>query len=192
MSDNVLFLEVLRNKPGDGVTRLVYADWLDEQGGRANADQAAYLRTESDLLALPEGDGRRDELEARLRELAHRVPRPWLAVVSRRKVENCFVKLAFVCSKRWEEMGPTADERVRSCPDCHKTVHFCDDLAEAVKHARAGHCVAVSAAEARSEDDLQRRLLPPTPTLAGLPMPLPVAPPAAPRRSWWRRLLGRG
>lgn len=41
MSDELAFLESLRKNPGEETTRLVYADWLDEQN---ESKKAAYLR----------------------------------------------------------------------------------------------------------------------------------------------------
>ncbi len=41
MSDELGFLEKLRENPGEETTRLVYADWLDEQG---ESKKASYLR----------------------------------------------------------------------------------------------------------------------------------------------------
>ena len=45
----------------DNLSRLVYADWLEEHGD-ARAD---YLRLEMELAALPENDQRLAELEQR-------------------------------------------------------------------------------------------------------------------------------
>src|SRR4051794_29819039 len=41
MSDESAFLEVLKANPANDTARLVYADWLDEQG---EAQKAEYLR----------------------------------------------------------------------------------------------------------------------------------------------------
>jgi uncharacterized protein (TIGR02996 family) len=38
---NQVFLDTIRDCPEDEVTRLIYADWLDEQG---EADRAEFIR----------------------------------------------------------------------------------------------------------------------------------------------------
>ena len=54
----------------DRLPRLVFADWLDEQGD----PRAEWLRVDCELAELGPGDGRRPALEARKRALwdAHR------------------------------------------------------------------------------------------------------------------------
>ena len=44
------FLDSLRDKPDDATTRLIYADWLDEQPGEQSRLKAEYLRLEARLL----------------------------------------------------------------------------------------------------------------------------------------------
>lgn len=46
------FLEQLREHPEDDVTRLVYADWLEDQGD----PRSAYLRAEVALARMKELD----------------------------------------------------------------------------------------------------------------------------------------
>jgi uncharacterized protein (TIGR02996 family) len=65
MSSHESFLEALKADPGDDVTRLVYADWLEEQGDA----RGEFLRLEVELSRLPDHDERYPALEE---ELAHR------------------------------------------------------------------------------------------------------------------------
>jgi uncharacterized protein (TIGR02996 family) len=196
MSDDP-FPRTISERPNDHVTRAVYADWLEEQGG-PGADQAAYLRAEAELAALPEGDERCAGVEGRLHDLAGRLDGGWLAVVSRRPIENCEhigPRFELGCPKRWEELGPTEKgPRVRLCGACQKNVYYCDTLDEAWRHGFEGRCVALSAGVKRREGDLSPLVL----HLAQLFLqifddsPPPQEPPARPRRSWWRRLFGWG
>src|SRR5437763_2940721 len=46
MSDEAALLAAIRANPDEDTPRLVYADWLDEQGGASNTDRAEYIRLE--------------------------------------------------------------------------------------------------------------------------------------------------
>lgn len=64
------FLQRIRAYPDDDAPRLVFADWLDEQGGAGPA-RAAFIRVQLALAALPDHDPVRAELqEAEQRLLA--------------------------------------------------------------------------------------------------------------------------
>jgi uncharacterized protein (TIGR02996 family) len=54
------FLQAIWQSPADTHRRLVYADWLEEQG---QAPQARFVRLESEIEALPPGDAQRSQLE---------------------------------------------------------------------------------------------------------------------------------
>src|SRR5262245_9968427 len=49
MSDEQLLFRAVCEHPEEDTPRLVFADWLDEQGGEANADRAAYIRPAIEL-----------------------------------------------------------------------------------------------------------------------------------------------
>jgi uncharacterized protein (TIGR02996 family) len=202
MNDEMMFLRALQKKPNDAVTRLVYADWLEEEAPPGGADRAAYLRVEAEWADLPEEDERRPALEEKLRALTEKLDIGWVALVSQRKIENCDALFEFRCPKLWENLKPTEERTVRFCDTCHNSVHFCDTIEVARQHAAEGHCVAVSAAAVRSPGDMP----PPwfgneTVVTMGLmygpddlsPADEPaLPPPVAPRRSWWSRLFRRG
>jgi uncharacterized protein (TIGR02996 family) len=60
------FLKAILADPNDDAPRLIYADWLDEQGRH---ERAEFIRVQVALSGLDADDSRRDELEAREREL---------------------------------------------------------------------------------------------------------------------------
>ena len=65
MSEAAL-LQAIIDSPDDESLRLVYADYLEENGEAARAD---FIRTQCELARLPEDSERRASLEAREREL---------------------------------------------------------------------------------------------------------------------------
>src|SRR5262245_33803483 len=80
MSD-AAFLNTIRANPADDTTRPVYADWLDEQGGEANAARAEFIRVQVELARLDETDPSRPALEDRENELLRANESKWLGKV---------------------------------------------------------------------------------------------------------------
>jgi uncharacterized protein (TIGR02996 family) len=169
------FLRKLLADPTDDTTRLVYADWLDEQGDRTAKKKAEFLRL-SVRAAEPDNAGPRRRRRQRLQSLAAWLDTRWLVVVSRLKVENCarppagesaasgtggmrltLPRFEVICDKRWDEMKPTADPGVRFCEACRENVHYCDTIMAAREHAQEGHCIAVDLGIPRKDDDLTPR-----------------------------------
>jgi uncharacterized protein (TIGR02996 family) len=160
--------------PTDDATRLVYADWLDEQGDSVATAKAEFLRLTAQLLAPTLRSGRRKKLRKRLQELARGLDTDWLAVVSRLAVENCEqkrrddqprprrpgpvsgIEFGYLCDRRWEGLQPTDERGVRFCAGCGQNVHFCDTITEARRHAWDGHCIAVDLGVIRRPADLER------------------------------------
>jgi uncharacterized protein (TIGR02996 family) len=65
-------LQAIIGSPHDDGLRLVYADFLEENG---QPDRAAFIRVQIELANLPQADERRASLEAKERELpGHFVP----------------------------------------------------------------------------------------------------------------------
>jgi uncharacterized protein (TIGR02996 family) len=62
MTDDAAFLRAVLDAPGDDAPRLVYADWLEENG---QGDRAEFIRVQCELARLPIEDERRPDLEAR-------------------------------------------------------------------------------------------------------------------------------
>jgi uncharacterized protein (TIGR02996 family) len=70
------FLTAILADPDDDAPRLIYADWLDEQG---RPERAEFIRVQCDLARRPEGDSRRGELQARERALLAVHEKDWAA-----------------------------------------------------------------------------------------------------------------
>jgi uncharacterized protein (TIGR02996 family) len=70
------FLEAIVAEPQDDATRLVFADWLEEQG---DADRAAFIRAQVERARLAEDDPRQEDLAGREGELLARRGAEWLA-----------------------------------------------------------------------------------------------------------------
>jgi uncharacterized protein (TIGR02996 family) len=78
MSDRDGFFKAILAHPQDDGLRLVYADWLEEHGGPADAARAEFIRTQVELSRLPDDDPRRPALEDREHELLAARERRWL------------------------------------------------------------------------------------------------------------------
>jgi uncharacterized protein (TIGR02996 family) len=64
-------------KPKDTLAKLVYADWLEEQGDEPRAQKAKFLRAEAALAkAKPNSDAARAAVEE-LKKLAYTLPHDW-------------------------------------------------------------------------------------------------------------------
>ncbi len=168
MHDERDFLRKLLENPADDTTRLVYADWLDEQGDPASVQKAEFLRLTVRMLD-PERD---DSEDAALQTLAASLHADWLAIVSRLKVESCpearrkqaneslekhGLQFNVVCDRRWDELAVSENDGVRFCDQCKQEVHYCDTIETARKHAWSGECVAVDLGVIRHEGDLELR-----------------------------------
>jgi uncharacterized protein (TIGR02996 family) len=69
------FLQAILENEDDDAPRLVYADWLEENGA---SERAAFIRCQCLRARLPSGDARRRELRVRCRELLKRHVRQWV------------------------------------------------------------------------------------------------------------------
>lgn len=160
MDEEDAFLRKLREQPANDLTRLVYADWLDERGTPEATAKAEFLR----LIADAELTGR---FAGRVKQLVRQLDAGWLAVVSKLPIENCHVsedphpdwpamgvRIAFECPKRWEELTPTEDANERHCGECQRTVHYCHTAEELRTHATVRDCVAVALTVRRRRGDL--------------------------------------
>jgi hypothetical protein len=148
--------------------RLVYSDWLEEQGGSVAGAKAEFLRL-AVQMALPTGRKREKKAGAkRLQQLAAGLDTDWLAVVSRLAIENCpgkraeaesrpfhVVRFDYICDRRWEDLRPTEDGAVRFCEGCRQNVHYCDTIMEAREHAQHRRCIAVDLGVIRRDEDLE-------------------------------------
>ncbi len=76
--NHTAFLNALRADPGDDTTRLVHADWLDEQGDAARGE---FIRVQVRLAKMDEDDPDRLALEARERALLEEHEKAWVGAV---------------------------------------------------------------------------------------------------------------
>ena len=74
MNDEAGFLQAIADQPGERVTRLAYADWLEENG---RSQEAEFLKTQLQI----------EEMSARLIELGGRLDTKWLTTVGNVRVE---------------------------------------------------------------------------------------------------------
>src|SRR5262249_53104732 len=185
------FLRAIAYDPENDTPRLIYADWLEEQGD----PRGEYLRLECYLATLAQDNPQFDRLVVRFRELHGRIDPDWRVAVARSKVERCRL-FEFRCPKRWEKLRRTADCTVRFCTACHEEVFYCDSILEARQHAERGRCVAIDVAVPRRDGDLEDEE-----RFEGIPLgfmefddrsEFALAPPQLPtavpekRRPWWR------
>lgn len=144
---------------GDDASRVVYADWLEENG---DIRRAEFLRTQEQMRSIvtDDADARLAFVEhsRRLRQLATLVELEWRMKVARAPVEGCKVdiKFNFACPKQWSELVETENPDVRFCDLCRQQVFYCTTIPEARQHAWRGRCVAVDIANERTKHDLER------------------------------------
>lgn len=58
-------------------------------------------------------------------------------------IQNCAVEFRRRCPRQWAALEETDDATVRFCSTCARSVHYCEDEEKAIKHARAGDCIAM-------------------------------------------------
>lgn len=152
MSDEAAFIAQIHADPYDDTVRLIYADWLEEQGDQ----RAEYLRLECELNGLQPGDALFQELRPRFDELRSQCERDWLADVGRTRVANCGA-FAFRCPRRWENLIALKKAGNRFCSTCAKPVYYCQSREEIVQRAAAGDCIAIDTGILKPEFDQAHR-----------------------------------
>lgn len=75
MTDENALLSAIADTPDEDTPRLVYADWLDENG---QPDRAEFIRVQCQFAQLPKGDPYRGELHERQSQLLATHRRGWL------------------------------------------------------------------------------------------------------------------
>src|SRR5688500_1981869 len=81
MNDGQALLDAVCETPDDDTPRLVYADWLEENG---EADRAEFIRGQIELLRLgPDDRARLPALAARTQELEKKHLKTWKRVLPR-------------------------------------------------------------------------------------------------------------
>src|SRR4051794_40341938 len=74
------FLEAIREDPADDVPRLVFADWLEDNG---DYDRAEFIRVQCEVARGVRDRGRSLELLGRLRELSQANREKWLGPLAK-------------------------------------------------------------------------------------------------------------
>ncbi len=87
MNSHPGFLDAIHAAPDDDTPRLIYADWLDENG---DPDRAEFIRLQIDSARLPEGDPRGVDLDVRAEEILAARETEWLGEWSERLVHWSF------------------------------------------------------------------------------------------------------
>lgn len=114
-------LEALQREPHDWAARLVYSDWLEQQG---DDEDAAFVRGEREIPS---------------RAYIESTAAAWRAITSCRAI-NCG-RLA--CDERWSTLHATGDARLRRCHICERDVHYCEDRDEVDFHLGRGELVTI-------------------------------------------------
>ena len=81
------FLEAIREEPADDVPRLVFADWLEDEG---DYDRAEFIRVQCELARGVRDRGRSVELLTRLRLLSEAHREKWLGPLAELAPEAIF------------------------------------------------------------------------------------------------------
>src|SRR5262245_28195364 len=84
MSDEKALLAVIWEHPHEDTPRLMYADWLDEQGDPAKADRAEFIRVQCELAILSPHDPRYPTLQKRERQLLRPRRKEWIQSLPKR------------------------------------------------------------------------------------------------------------
>ena len=90
------FLQDVVAHPDDDAPRLVYADWLEEQGDASSWARAEFIRVQYALAGLPRGDIRRAPLEQRQRDLLLAHEQQWTDGLSELGVQGRQFRRGFV------------------------------------------------------------------------------------------------
>jgi uncharacterized protein (TIGR02996 family) len=142
MTTEQSFLNAIRENPSDEHLRLVYADWLEEQGD----ERAEFLRIEAEIWRLSRRSKRYGELKMRRTALWKRLVKEhaaWLAMLDHASIDFCALRFAYECPKQWQNLQRTENDAVRFCEVCQKQVYYCTTLGEARQRAGCGECVAI-------------------------------------------------
>lgn len=90
---NDAFLQEIRSDPEDVIPRLVYADWLEENGD----SQAELIRVQCELDSLPvDAMAEREELRKREQELLQEYQAEWVEPLKKLDVRGIEIKRGFV------------------------------------------------------------------------------------------------
>jgi uncharacterized protein (TIGR02996 family) len=121
LPENAPLLRAIHLSPDDNPLRLVYADWLEEQGDKACAARAELIRVQVEL-ARPspanKSKRRRARLQARQQELLAAYEKDWLGPWADTPCRWVFVR------GMPERIGAVAEGRILDNPDLQARVEF--------------------------------------------------------------------
>ena len=127
-----------------------YATWLEANAGVEQALKAQYIRLSLRVVTARRG---LQALRNRLEAVSTKLDSRWLPIVSRAPIYGCGLKprrsggdrfrFDLVCTRRWDELVPTAQENERFCDGCQHTVHYCATEGDASRRDQEGKCIAV-------------------------------------------------
>jgi uncharacterized protein (TIGR02996 family) len=141
------FLAAIRARPTDNDLRLVYADWLEEQGD----PRAEFLRLDCQLGGYPPEDGRSTRLRQQLAERFAGLDPDWVATVCHGPIVGCPKADRWCPVKTWEQLQPLElvgirardTHQVRKCDACGDEVFLTDQI-ETVRQVQAFVPVSVA------------------------------------------------
>jgi uncharacterized protein (TIGR02996 family) len=90
MNHEQAFLQAIREAPDDDAPRLIYADWLEEQGGASRAARADFIRIQCRLDELPDDDPARDRLEDEAADIVAEYEAEWIESLHGIAEDWCF------------------------------------------------------------------------------------------------------
>jgi uncharacterized protein (TIGR02996 family) len=82
MKDDDTFVQTILDNPGDESNRLIYADWLEEQGD----PRAEFVRLDVALVTMPTRNKKYQQNRNRLIQLRKAMDSKWARVISFRKI----------------------------------------------------------------------------------------------------------
>ena len=130
------FIAEIHANPHDETPRLIYADWLEDQGD----PRAEYLRIESELAGLSADAALFQELKPRLFDLRAQCSDEWLADVGRCRIVRCDNNF---CPRWWARMRKAKHPAYRMCGTCDQPVRFSRWARTAAKKTIQGYRVVV-------------------------------------------------
>jgi uncharacterized protein (TIGR02996 family) len=91
MADEQSFKKAIVANLTDNAPRLIFADWLDEQG---HSGEAEFLRSQTALARMPKKDKRSASLRKRLKQLRPALDSEWLSWWNSLRYRTAFAALA--------------------------------------------------------------------------------------------------
>lgn len=137
------FIAAILSAPNDDAPRLVYADWLEEQGDL----RQQFLRLECLLARLHPTIPESTDIRKRLQERFASLDWKWISIVSRAPIVGCRPpELGSFCQQRNWATLPVTEDPDRVCDACGVFVTFVDDIEvirQTIWGVAAEECVAV-------------------------------------------------